>query len=66
MTAKQKAAGQDKAAAAAQQKQMRDAIQAKVAAYMKDNPKASANDVADYSHEATAEMTADAMKQMIK
>ena len=45
---------------------MRDAIQAKVAAYMKDNPKASANDVADYSHEATAEMTADAMKQMIK
>ena len=66
VTAKQKAAGQDKAAAAAQQKQMRDAIQAKVAAYMKDNPKASANDVADYSHEATAEMTADAMKQMIK
>ena len=66
VTAKQKAAGQDKAAAAAQQKQMRDAIQAKVAAYMKDNPKASANDVANYSHEATAEMTADAMKKMLK
>lgn len=66
VTAKQKAASQNKAAAAAQQKQMRDAIQAKVAAYIKANPKASANDIANYSKEATAEMTASAMKQMLK
>ncbi|SCB79641.1 DUF4811 domain-containing protein [Weissella bombi] len=66
VTAKQKAAAQDKTAVAAQQKQMREAVQAKVAAYMKNNPKVSANDVADYTREATAEMTADAMKQMLK
>lgn len=66
VTAKQKAASQNKAAAVAQQKQMRDAIQAKVAAYIKANPKASANDVANYSKEATAEMTASAMKQLLK
>lgn len=66
VTAKQKAASQNKAAATAQQKQMRDAVQAKVAAYIKANPKASANDIANYSKEATAEMTASAMKQMLK
>lgn len=66
VTAKQKAASQNKAAAAAQQKQMRDAIQAKVTAYIEANPKASANDIANYSKEATAEMTASAMKQLLK
>ncbi|QEA57567.1 DUF4811 domain-containing protein [Weissella hellenica] len=66
LTAKQQAAAQDKTAMAAQQTQMREGVQAKVATYLKANPKANANDVADYTQQVTAEMTANAMKQMLK
>lgn len=62
----QAAAATDPAAAQAQQAQMQAGVQAKVQAFMQDNPNASAQEVKDYTAKATATLMADAMKMMLK
>ncbi|NFA03161.1 DUF4811 domain-containing protein [Weissella cibaria] len=64
--AKQKAAAANPAAAQAQQEQLKAAASAKIAAFMQVNPKASQDQVKAYTTKVTAELTAEAMKAMLK
>lgn len=64
--AKQKAAAANPAAAQAQQEQLKAAASAKIAAFMQANPKASQDEVKAYTTKVTAELTAEAMKAMLK
>ena len=63
--AKQKAAAANPAAQA-QQEQLKAAASAKIAAFMQANPKASQDQVKAYTTKVTAELTAEAMKAMLK
>jgi hypothetical protein len=64
--AQQKTAAADPAAAAAQQAQLKTAVQTKVTAYVTANPSASQAQITAYTQKVTAQLMADAIKTTLK